>query len=170
MDGASYDYLVKGTVPFVKQKGNTCWAACAAMMHGWRNQMDISLSGVVQYAGNPYIDYLKRQKAIPLDEIGNFGYAMDIKCLASRSFSSNQFFNLMASRGTPLMVCIRQPNVTGHHFYVVTRMYNDDDNGMATVLLNDPNRDEGDTAVYFDGLYDDMERAASGTDIQILYY
>jgi hypothetical protein len=169
MSAGSYDYLVKGTVPFVKQKGNTCWAACGAMMHGWRNQMNATLAGVVAYAGNPYIDYLKKQKAIPLDEIGSFGYAMDMKQLASRSFSPEQFYNLMASRGTPLMVCIRQKDATTHHFQVITRMYTDEDDAWI-VLFNDPNNSEGDTAAYFDGLYALMERAASGVDKQILHY
>jgi hypothetical protein len=169
MADASYDFLVKGSIPFMKQKGNTCWAACGAMMHGWRNQMSTTLAAVVQYAGNPYIDYLKKQKAIPLDEIDSFGYAMDMKRLASRSFSDYQIYNLMSSRGTPLMICIRQKGATGHHFYVVTRMYTDEDGGW-NVLLNDPNRSEGDTAYFFDDLYEEMERAASGVDKQILYY
>ena len=168
MAGGSYDYLVKGDVPFVKQKGNTCWVACGAMMLGWRNQMSTSLAAAVQYAGNPYIEYLKKQKAIPLDEIDSFGYAMDMKRLASRSFSEYQLFNLMSSRGTPLMVCVRQKNETGHHFYVVTRMYTDDDSW--SVLLNDPNRSEGDTPYFFADLYEEMERAAKGVDKQILHY
>jgi hypothetical protein len=175
--GGEYDVLVKGDVPFVRQKGMTCWAAASAMMHGWRRQQTFTPEEAVKSArgttvdGVPYVDLLRRGQALPYGEFGNFAYGMDMTCAALRSFTPTQFYNLMATRGSPLMVCVLWKNANVSHFYVVTRMYSYDGD-PPTIVVNDSTREEPATELFFADFYEDMSRAAqkSGMDKQILHY
>jgi len=172
-----YDFSVKGNVPFVQQKGMTCWAAAAAMMHGWHLQQSVTIAEAIKFShgatvdGVPYTDLLKRGKVLPYSEFANFASGMDMNSAALRSFTEMQFLNLMMTRNSPLMVCILRKNSTISHFNVVTRMYSYD-GGPATIIVNDSTRDEPDTELFFGDFYENMERAAEKAqlDMQILYY
>jgi hypothetical protein len=172
-----YDFSVKGKVPFVRQKGMTCWAAAAAMMHGWHLQQALTTEEAIKFGRGatidnvPYTTLLKRGKALPYPEFGNFAFGMGMNCATLRSFTEAKFLNLMMTRNSPLMVCALQKNETISHFYVVKRMYSYD-GSPAVLVVNDSTYEEPDTEVFFGGLYENMERAAQAAtmDKQILYY
>lgn len=179
MANFSMDFDVRGTVPFVKQKGLTCWAASTAMMHGWRTGKYCSMSNALKTAGNrttesrwnSWASLAAAGKIIPMDELIDLAAAMRMKYKPMRSFTDADLYNLMHSRGTPLMVVGREEswgNVC--HFYVVTGMYNDV--SITWVKVNDPMEEEPGSVMDFDDLYRQMELIAKYNDaqMQVLYY
>lgn len=180
MANFSMDFDVKGSVPFVKQKGLTCWAASIAMMHGWRKRTYCSMTEALKTAGNRITDSPWKSwksladagKLIPMDELDQLAYAMKMKHQPMRSFSDVQIYNLMRTRATPLIVVGREEswgNVC--HFYVVKGIFNDD-SGITSVTLNDPMVEEPGTVMDFDDLYRQMEAMAKYSDalMQVLHY
>jgi hypothetical protein len=180
MANFSMDFEVKGTVPFVRQKGLTCWAASTAMMHGWRTGTYCSMTEALAKAGNRLTDSPWKSwqsladagKLIPMDELPQLAYAMGMKNAPMRSFSDVEIYNLMFTRNTPLMVVGREEswgNVC--HFYVVKGIYNDE-TGITSVTLNDPMDEEPGSTMDFLVLYGQMESLAKYNDalMQVLYY
>ena len=180
MANFSMDFEVKGSVPFFKQKGLTCWAASTAMMHGWRNRTYCSMAEALEKAGNRLTDSKWKSwqsladagKLIPMDELGHLAYAMGMKNASMRSFSDVQIYNLMFTHNTPLMVVGKEENWGSVcHFYVVKGIFNDDA-GITTVTLNDPMEEEPGSTMDFVDLYRQMEAMAKHSDVmmQVLYY
>ena len=174
-ENADYQCAVKGMVPFVRQKGETCWAAAIAMMHGWNNQMNCTMEQALSVAGNridgtPYKNLVKKGQKFPLVELGNLALAMGMQHEEMRSFTAQQFFNLMCTSGSPMMVGFLYPGGSIAHFCVVTEMWSDD--GLVSVRMNDPNEANEGTEVFFDGLYQNMERLTNWASVkmQILHY
>jgi hypothetical protein len=107
-----------------------------------------------------------------MDELTDLAVAMSMKSKALRSYSDVDFYNLMHSRGTPLMVAGKEAswgNVC--HFYVVTGIFNDDA-GITSVRLNDPLEEAPGTTMDFDELQRQMDEVGrySTVDMQVLYY
>ena len=166
------DVRVKGFVPHIRQKGYTCWAAAAAMMHSWRNQQTFSIAQAIDFAGEPYKERLKRGRTLRYEENEAFAASMGMKCTGNRSFGFMEFCNLMTLRCSPLMVCILQVNADMAHFNVATRLYVSEEE-MQMVVVNDSNREDRDIEKFFDDFAIEIEKAAAGStrlEAQILHY
>jgi hypothetical protein len=170
-----YYYRVKGNFYQIRQKGMTCWAAAAAIMHSWNRGKHLTMDETLKSAGNrvdgpSYAQWAGKGKALPLNEMGSLGLALGMNTQSLRSFTDTQLFNLMSSRNTPLMVGFLGSGDAIAHFVVIREMSSS--NGIVNVRMYDPNEEEGDTENSFQLLYQDMERLISDTQTyyQILHY
>ena len=175
-DNSSYYYSIKN-VPFIRQKGMTCWAAAGAMMLSWKKRKSLSLSSAMQECrgvdvdGTLYTDYFKNGRKLPYSEFSNFGYSLGMQAAGARSFTALDMRKLMMKRNSPLMVCVLWNGANISHFYVITMFYTDEDDNEC-LMVNDSNREEPDTPMFFGDFIEAFENAAASAQLnaQVLYY
>jgi hypothetical protein len=117
--------------------GMTCWAASAAMVVGWRDQVSIDPTAIVAGTGN-WAAYTAGLNPADVPTLANaWGLTME----APACYSVDAIQNMLQSEG-PLWIAASVP---GLHAIVVTGMYSTDgtlDNTF--VRINDPwDRDPG---------------------------
>jgi hypothetical protein len=137
-DDLSEDFTVPGLVPKIVQQGHTCWAAAAAMMIGWRTQQSCSMDAAIATLGEDILWYWKKRQVLPHETIPDLAGMAGMQCEPLRSFTPQQFLELMKKTPSPLMMCLFWPNSTNQtHFDVVFKIRSGG-NGAALVTYNDP--------------------------------
>lgn len=106
----------------------SCWAAAAAMVVGWRDQMSLSPNVIAEIVNRPI------QKGLNLDDFDDLAEGLGLTTVAGQSFTHEGFRDLLEDNG-PLWVGVALPNSL--HAIVVTGLYNDE-NGNLMVRITDP--------------------------------
>jgi N-acetyl-anhydromuramyl-L-alanine amidase AmpD/uncharacterized protein YycO len=109
----------------------TCWAASAAMVIGWRDQVSLTPELIAEIAGRSTATGLNQ------DERRKFAGEVGLQYDEPKSYGIDAFANLLETSG-PLWVSVRLPN--SGHAIVVTGMYSDgaEDGSDTYVRITDP--------------------------------
>jgi hypothetical protein len=177
--GVSYNYQVPGTVPLIRQQGNTCWAAAVAMMINWRKgSQSLTIEQTLAPLGNApgypertsYESLYKNRSSLKSVDYTNIACAAGMKYpSAPVSYSPRKLIELMSSRRSPLMIIVYWPNAGAMtHFNVVTRIYTDPNLDMDMVVFNDP--DAGSKEMFFEDFISQMEAAAKKFPVAQTFY
>jgi hypothetical protein len=99
----------------------TCWAAAAAMVIGWRDQLSLSPETVASICSRSTIAGLS-----PFDR-ETFASQIGLQTESPKSYSVEGFYDLLANRGPLWVSKIAGGGATSGHAVVVTGMYSDGD-------------------------------------------
>jgi hypothetical protein len=99
----------------------TCWAAAAAMVIGWRDQVSLTPETVASICSRSTVAGLS-----PYDRV-TFAKQIGLQTEPPASYSADGFYNLLASRGPLWVSKIAGDGATSGHAVVVTGMYSDGD-------------------------------------------
>lgn len=152
MSDQSFDVLWSDTPVIPQATGMSCWAASAAMVVAWRDQMSVDPKEIATASGKwaAYIDGLN-----PSD-LPALAQAWTLRMETPQSYTIGALVQLIQDNG-PLWVGAAVP---GLHAIVVTGMYGDGSTENTFVRINDPwGRDPGTPGN--PGLYDDAPERAS---------
>ena len=118
------------TVPLVPQQtGMSCWAAGAAMVVGWRDQMSVDPSEVARAAGA----WAQYQSGLAAEDTSIFP-VWGLEPETAQSYTVDAFYSLLDRFG-PLWVAAAVP---GPHIRVVTGLEGDGTPDGTTLYINDP--------------------------------
>ncbi|PCE24674.1 N-acetylmuramoyl-L-alanine amidase [Burkholderia ubonensis] len=130
LGGQSYTLNWDGVELIPQPTGKSCWAAAAAMVIGWRDQMSLTPETIASICG--------RTTATGLNpaQVESFAHDMGLAFEPPQSYTIDAFRQLLEDHG-PLWVCA---DVPGLHAIVVTGMYGDgaDDGSDTYVRISDP--------------------------------
>jgi len=177
-----FDYKVAGRVPILLQgHAPVCWAAGVSMMIGWRNgNPGITIEQAISTMGQPYVTLFQKKKGLTrrdyqeafadgdvIDLREHFTTAAGLKYEPMRSYTPKQLYELMARHRSPVMVEAHW-NDSWTHMYVLTRISGSGGRSNTLITYNDPNSGEDTTG--FDDLMEQIEKAATQTNIQVWHY
>jgi hypothetical protein len=99
----------------------TCWAAAAAMVIGWRDQVSLTPETVASICARSTVAELS-----PFDRV-TFAKQIGLQTEPPQSYSADGFYDLLANRGPLWVSKIAGGGATSGHAVVVTGMYSDGD-------------------------------------------
>lgn len=117
-EGAKRYYRVRGAIPRVLQEGGyDCWAAAAAMMLSWRDQIDYTKAEAAQVAGSEFVRLLeaKGQGGIEPSAKGEFLKRLGLTAEAPQTFTERGVRDLLREHG-PLWVTVNQGDSNDPYF------------------------------------------------------
>jgi len=117
-EGVKAYYRVRGTVPRVLQDGGyDCWAAAAAMMLSWRDQVEYTKAEVARLAGPEFVRLLeaKGQGGIEASAKGEFLKRLGLTAEAPQTFTARGLRELLQEHG-PLWVTVNQGDGNDPYF------------------------------------------------------
>lgn len=130
LGGQSYTLNWDGVELIAQPTDYSCWAASAAMVIGWRDQMSLTPETIASICG--------RTTATGLDpgQVGPFAQDMGLTSEPPQSYTIDAFRQVLEDHG-PLWVGAKVP---GLHAIVVTGMYSDgaEDGSDTYVRITDP--------------------------------
>ncbi|HEY0414164.1 MAG TPA: papain-like cysteine protease family protein [Allosphingosinicella sp.] len=109
--------------------GNSCWAAAATMVIGWRDRVSLTPDTVADICSRSI-----NQGLNPYDRVA-FAAEIGLETEPPQSYGAEAFYNLLARKG-PLWVSKVPTTAGGGHAVVVTGLYFDGD--QAFVRVADP--------------------------------
>jgi len=136
MSGESFDVNYPDVELINQPTGMSCWAASAAMVVGWRDQVSIDPTAIVAGTGiwSAYTNGLQ-----PTD-FQTLATAWGLTAEPPQFYSADGLRTLLTNKG-PLWVAAAVP---GFHAIVVTGLYSDGTDDNTFVRINDPwDRDPG---------------------------
>jgi hypothetical protein len=113
-----------------QQDNDSCWAAAAAMVIGWRDRGSVDRAVVARMVA-PLVDAKGR---VPRGGYGALANALQLEAEDPQSYGIDAFRELLEARG-PLMVTASVPS---EHVVVVTGIYGDGTPDGTYVRINDP--------------------------------
>ena len=108
----------------------TCWAAAAAMIIGWRDQVSLMPETVASICSRSTVEGLS-----PYDR-ATFATEIGLKAEPPQSYSVDGFYDLLTNRGPLWVSKIAGGGATSGHAVVVTGMYSEGD--QSYVRIADP--------------------------------
>lgn len=118
-------------VPLVPQlTGMSCWAACAAMIVGWRDRLDVEPTEIAAGAGR----WQAYREGLEPDDTGRFAATWGLVPDPRRSFTVADLRGLLEAHG-PLWVGQADPDL---HVICIVGMYGDGSEHGTFVRVNDP--------------------------------
>ena len=97
----------------------TCWAAAAAMVIGWRDQVRLTPETIASICSRSTLAGLS-----PYDRV-TFAKQIGLQTEPPQSYSADGFYDLLTNRGPLWVSKIASAGSTGGHAVVVTGMYSD---------------------------------------------
>src|SRR5262249_43098705 len=118
-------------VPLINQMTNmSCWAASAAMVVGWRDQLSIDPAAIATGSG----EWSAYQNGLSPSDVPTLANAWGLTAEPPQCYSADGLRELVESMG-PLWVTAAVP---GLHAIVVTGVYGDGSENNTFVRINDP--------------------------------
>ena len=110
-------YRVRGAIPRVLQQGNyDCWAAAAAMMLSWRDQVNYTKGEVASLAGPDFVRLLETKgSGIGASAKGEFLKRLGLTAEAPQTFTARGLRELLQEHG-PLWVTVNQGDGNDPYF------------------------------------------------------
>lgn len=139
-------YRVRGAIPHVLQEGNfDCWAAAAAMMLSWRDQIEYTKAEVAQMAGPDFVRLLaaKGVGGIEAKAKGEFLTKLGLSAEAPQTFTAQGLRELLLEHG-PLWVTVTEgdsndPDFVFPHARVIVAIDGDGTPNGTFLTYLDPN-------------------------------
>jgi hypothetical protein len=113
-------FRVRGAIPRVLQEGGyDCWAAAAAMMLSWRDQVDYTKVEVARLAGPEFVRLLeaKGHGGIEASAKGEFLKRLGLRAEAPQTFTARGLRELLQEHG-PLWVTVNQGDDNEPYFVI----------------------------------------------------
>jgi Papain-like cysteine protease AvrRpt2 len=127
--GESFD--MRYEVPLIPQQtGFSAWAAAAAMLVAWRDEMPINLAELAQGTGA----WTKYKSALQTED-ASFFKAWGLATKPAQVYTVDSFVQLIMDTFGPIWVAADPP---GSHVRVITGVYGDGTAEGTFVLINDP--------------------------------
>jgi Papain-like cysteine protease AvrRpt2 len=116
-EGAKAYYRVRGATPRVLQEGGyDCWAAAAAMMLSWRDQVDYTEAEAARLAGSDFVRLLEAKgHGIEASAKGEFLKRVGLTAEAPKTFTARGLRELLQEHG-PLWVTVNQGDDNDPYF------------------------------------------------------
>jgi hypothetical protein len=117
-EGGKAYYRVRGATPRVLQEGGyDCWAAAAAMMLSWRDQVEYTKAEAARLAGPDFVRLLeaKGRGGIEASAKGEFLKRLGLTAEAPQTFTSRGLRELLQEHG-PLWVTVNQGDSNDPYF------------------------------------------------------
>jgi hypothetical protein len=117
-EGAKAYYRVRGATPRVLQEGGyDCWAAAAAMMLSWRDQIEYTKAEAARVAGSDFVRLLKAKGhgGIEGSAKGEFLKRLGLTAEAPKTFTARGLRDVLQEHG-PLWVTVNQADDNDPYF------------------------------------------------------
>lgn len=94
------NYTVPGLMIPVRQPSPmSCWAAMFTMMYSWKHQQSISIPDAVATLGQRYVDCLRQDTGLPIEENRNLAAAAGMRAEALQNLTIEGWVDLLRRHG-----------------------------------------------------------------------
>lgn len=168
---------VSGTVPILRQIGDTCWATTATMLISWKEGRSLSPEDVVARAGSAYTALYQHRNVLPFGVADAFFSSLHFLAEPPKDYTFEGWAELIRMYGPLWVTTARTPtHPRSVHAFVMVGATSDGSADRSFVSLIDPATGTQRTQRFADfaTAFDNMARAelGAGADLapQVLHF